>query len=119
MYIVDPEIVRRNLDLQRLGYGEYADYLKSVVWRRIKERVYHQKGRKCSLCPEPASCIHHNLYGVKTLTGRNFKPLHPICDACHEKLHFKNGQYMPLSWSRDQFWRLKKKLVKKRRIRYR
>lgn len=102
--IHDPEIEKRDRAIKRIGLPSYSDYLKSELWRSIKERVYRKKGRLCVLCGKKASCVHHNLYGYKTLCGLNLKPLHPLCLDCHQGLHYTGKQYVPLKVARARFW---------------
>lgn len=75
-------------DLAGLGFGSYAEYLRSALWFGIRARVYGAKGRTCLRCKSsPATQIHHTGYDLATLSGLSLNKLVPICDPCHEREH--------------------------------
>ena len=67
---------------------QYSDYLKSPLWRRIKELVWIEKGSNCWICGGGASVIHHQSYDEKTMNGDDREKLYPLCDRCHASVHF-------------------------------
>ncbi len=83
----------RATSLRSLGYtGEdaYNDYLANALWKTIREIVYKKKGNKCK-CGKPATQVHHLNYALPVMLGIDIKPLEPVCDKCHTKLHGKEG----------------------------
>ena len=76
---------QRNKNLQSIGFKSYAGYLKSDMWRLIREMVFEQKGRVCVSCQGLATQVHHSAYDLKTLLGSSLTHLHPVCRSCHEK----------------------------------
>ena len=71
-----------------LGFNSYKEYLRSKLWRGIRQRVFAAKGRQCVLCGRKAAQIHHRSYDRATLLGLILTFLEPICKRCHEKIEF-------------------------------
>lgn len=87
----------RNATLHAMGFKSYRVYLASDLWKLVRSRVFRKKGRICSLCPAPATSVHHNRYHRNDLLGKNLKFLNPICNACHEEIEFsRTGRKKPL-----------------------
>lgn len=88
----------RNRILVRLGFADYAAYLASPLWRKIRRRALTDgrgERRQCR-CGEPAEQIHHARYTEANLTGRSLKGLVPACDACHRKAEWNDrGEKLP------------------------
>lgn len=94
----------RKLNLKLIGFKTYPKYLKSDLWRSVRKRVYAVKGDICSLCPEPATALHHNRYHIDDLSGKTMEHIHPICDTCHEFIEFgKHGKKNSLQKARETF----------------
>ena len=79
--------------LKELGFDSYAEYLDSDLWRSIRERVFYEKGRRCTCCSKMASQVHHAEYTDENLAGDNLDELFPVCGECHRKTHFKRGKF--------------------------
>ena len=82
----------RNANLRRMGFGSYAEYLASDLWREIRRKVFAAKGRACSLCNAPASQLHHNRYHTNDLKGKRLTFISPVCRSCHERIEFQGGR---------------------------
>lgn len=80
----------RAVVLQQLGFKSYKDYLKSDLWKKVKQKVFRKKGSYCSLCNNPATTIHHNRYHRNDLIGKKTTFLNPICHECHQKIEFSD-----------------------------
>ena len=78
----------RNEILKSLGFESYAAYIKSQLWRRIRQRVGNHAHIQCFACGGKAYCVHHIEYSLETLTGRNPCGLVPLCDPCHTSIEF-------------------------------
>ncbi len=91
-------------DLQAIGFASYDDYLRSEMWRLIRDRVFATKGRECRCCGKTATQIHHRSYARTVLEGISINPLEPICAACHDHLHGKRD----LGFANREFHRLTK-----------
>ena len=75
----------RNYWLGKIGFKTYQDYLKSQMWRFIRDST---DMRLCSCCDKPATQIHHSRYHKHDLTGKTRRNLHPICGACHQAIEY-------------------------------
>ena len=82
----------RNLILKELGFASYKDYLKSPLWKRIREEVLKRDRNVCQICSCHANQVHHSRYHRNDLLGKNKNFLHSLCGQCHEKIEFKKGE---------------------------
>lgn len=78
----------RNAILLRTGYATYRDYLKSELWVDIKTKILTACNHRCRLCREHTNTVHHTNYNRRTLEGKNFRFLVPLCNGCHYKTEF-------------------------------
>ena len=80
----------RDRRLKAIGFNSYKEYLKSDLWKSIRENVFDVKGKMCAAkdCTAPATQIHHTRYKMEELGGRNLRHLHPLCRDCHYKIEF-------------------------------
>lgn len=78
----------RDAVLRRIGFKTYADYLRSGLWRKVRKKVYREKGDSCYLCGSWADALHHNRYHKNDLLGRKLKYIFPVCRYCHEQIEF-------------------------------
>lgn len=66
----------------------YQEYLKSDVWKNIRQRVISIHGNICESCGSNKDIqVHHTQYSKKVLTGESLKGLFVICKSCHTKIH--------------------------------
>ena len=70
----------RNDSLSRLRFATYRDYLKSDLWRSIRDKLLPAT---CECCSEPATVVHHTSYALDVMKGENKIHLHPVCNSCH------------------------------------
>jgi len=94
---------QRNENLKLLGFDNYRQYLRSSKWKRIRKEVFLLKGKRCTGCGNLATAIHHTRYNISTLKGLNLTHLHPICNSCHNKIEFDNGDKLSLKQSNKKF----------------
>jgi hypothetical protein len=91
---VPPEIRRarvyreRNRNIRAMGFKDYADYLKSDLWKGIRARVLSERPF-CKGCGKDATQVHHSAYRKKDLEGRDLRRLHSTCGGCHFKAEFR------------------------------
>lgn len=84
---------KRDAALLKLGFGSYASYLDSDLWKSIRAKVLIRDKRRCRCCKEPAFQVHHDSYGEATLRGDAFDRLFAICEKCHKEIEFApNGR---------------------------
>lgn len=81
-----------------MGYENYAKYLESPLWRRIRALVLRD-GRVCAGgCGRMATQVHHGDYSRETLEGHNLTDLYPVCSGCHFRIEFTGaGRKVPPS----------------------
>ena len=96
------EYEERDATLRKLGYANYAEYLASSLWRKIRERVLTDNDRQCVVCGERAEHVHHTSYAKQVLTGQDISSLLPLCPTCHEIGEFDScGRKRPLHRAND------------------
>jgi 5-methylcytosine-specific restriction endonuclease McrA len=79
--------------LDRVQAADYADYLKSPLWRTIRRRVLKRDGNVCRRCGGKATRVHHRSYADEVMAGNDDRQLASICEGCHNVIHFDdNGQ---------------------------
>jgi 5-methylcytosine-specific restriction endonuclease McrA len=78
----------RSVVVSQLGYSSYGDYLKSDLWKSIRERVLIRDGHQCRYCKEPASQAHHRNYRTDTMSGKDIQDIHAVCGTCHKFVEF-------------------------------
>lgn len=96
----------RDHALRELGFLSYGDYLSSDIWRGIRRRVYTQHGRRCYICHEKATELHHNSYCKPVLEGTTIKFIYPLCHECHVKIEFRDGRKQSMVRVVGSFWSL-------------
>lgn len=79
----------RAASLMVLGMRNYAEYLASPLWARIRRRVYRRAEGLCETkgCSSKATAIHHWSYALKVMNGSTLKSLQAVCEACHLRHH--------------------------------
>jgi hypothetical protein len=83
----------RDNKLKRLGFKSYSEYLKSDLWKSIRNQVLKQEKYKCCICGNKANQVHHRTYCITGLAGTNLQSLRAICSSCHHLAEFdENGQ---------------------------
>jgi hypothetical protein len=89
MFIGDFEPqARRNAVLLEMGYKDYAEYLKSPLWGKIRKSVLVRDGKKCCRCDQKANQVHHRDYTREALMGDDTSDMVSICAACHEFIEY-------------------------------
>lgn len=81
----------RNTILEKMGFKTYHDYLKSDLWKSIRERVFSECGSDCFVCANRAFQAHHEYYTEANLRGRTLTHIRPICRECHDIIEFDCG----------------------------
>jgi 5-methylcytosine-specific restriction endonuclease McrA len=66
---------------------EYQEYLRGDWWRSRRDRVYEFADKRCQICNEPATNIHHNTYD--NIGAELDRDLIAVCDKCHKLFHGK------------------------------
>jgi hypothetical protein len=72
--------------LRALGYGSYAEYLRSEHWAAIKAKYRASKmPQRCVVCGEGWVDLHHRSY--KRIGQEHLHDLVPLCRAHHNEVH--------------------------------
>lgn len=79
------------MSFQKLGFKTYSDYLKSELFKKIKEEVFKIHSNICICCKNEATQVHHMKYTDQNILGKNYKYLVPICGKCHYKIEFDSN----------------------------
>lgn len=86
----------RQAVLAILGFSSYDSYLQSPLWTTIRSCVLRRDKHICCGCGEKATQVHHSLYDMETLSGRDLTHLHSICRECHTHIEVKNDRKVSL-----------------------
>jgi hypothetical protein len=78
------------MSFKKFGFKSYSDYLKSHIFKKIKEEVFNIHSKTCICCKKEATQIHHMKYTDENILGKNYKYLVPICGKCHYKIEFNS-----------------------------
>lgn len=68
--------------LAEVGFGGYRSYLRSRLWKSIRQRVLEERP-SCEYCGAKAVQVHHSSYWPAVLRGEALHCLHPVCARCH------------------------------------
>ena len=81
---------------------EYAEYLKSDHWKKVREAAIDRAVNRCQLCGE--SCdkfdVHHNTYD--NLSNEEDRDVIALCRDCHSLYHVYKGKLPGLDESTDR-----------------
>lgn len=81
----------RKVQLIKLGYKNYAEYLESELWQSIKKSLL-RRHKLCVICGNSSVVLHHLSYDADTLLGVTSHCLVSLCNPCHAKIEFDNGK---------------------------
>ena len=71
---------------------EWGEYIHSVAWDEMRQKVLRRDGFKCVCCGESKNLnVHHTTY--ENLGAEKMSDLVTLCQKCHEKVH--NGEEIP------------------------
>ena len=79
---------QRKQRLWRMGFIDYRAYLKSELWKSIRERLLSERP-DCEVCGHPTACGHHLSYSLRTLGGDSLTQLASLCESCHKRIEFR------------------------------
>ena len=86
------EYTLRNETLLLLGFKDYPAYLRSQLWKGIRERKL-AADPNCFACFRPANQVHHSSYDHAVLIGESDKYLVSVCPGCHMKAEVTRSGY--------------------------
>lgn len=96
--IVEPSLLKLKRRLAKEGLREisemeYSKYLRTVLWKKIKEWIQERDGYRCVVCGAEKSrfCeleVHHRSYDLDVLEGKRSEMLVTLCPHCHKLIEF-------------------------------
>jgi 5-methylcytosine-specific restriction endonuclease McrA len=78
---------KRERALMQLGFVDYRAYLRSPLWKAIRDHVIEIEPR-CELCGDKSQCVHHIDYSKLCLIGKKLWKLVSLCNQCHRDIEF-------------------------------
>jgi hypothetical protein len=81
---------RDKMIFKRLKFASYRDYLKSSLWKGMRDAQVEREPN-CELCDCEATVVHHIDYTLETLRGNKPWKLVSLCNSCHYRIEFKAG----------------------------
>src|ERR1035437_26376 len=106
-----------HLQLKKLGYDSYNEYLQSDHWKELRVRYYQSKCYKnCLVCKKPPVYpnFHHRTY--KRLGKERLGDIVLVCRVCHKLIHDTFNTKFFKNKKRTDLWRVTK-FVARRSIR--
>jgi hypothetical protein len=88
--------VRTKKPVRKFVRPNYHGYMKSSRWKRVKERIYKLRGRKCELCGSEVNLHVHHLNYNRLGRERN-SDLQILCSNCHATTHEDKGYFSELA----------------------
>jgi hypothetical protein len=70
----------------------YENYLRTVLWKEIRDWVVESQSGKCAICDGRAAEVHHHDYDEATLLGLRSSGLVGLCARCHELIEFDEAR---------------------------
>jgi hypothetical protein len=64
----------------------YSAYLLSDKWKRLKAKIYKERGRICQLCHSRTNLVIHHLTYSRVMEELD-RDLIIVCSTCHDLLH--------------------------------
>lgn len=105
------EYIQRDKYLKEIGFDSYKDYLKSDLWKKIREDVFKNKPNRCHFCHATEGLqVHHRQYYRDILLGQNIKPLEILCGKCHKNIEFHDNFDKKRLYEANRKFRLARKM---------
>lgn len=77
---------QNRVDLKKLARADYAAYLKSKHWQRVRKHAHEFYGRKCCRCGSKNILeVNHRHYN--SLGHEKMKDVKLLCNRCHRNHH--------------------------------
>ena len=76
----------------------YNEYLKSLLWKEIRQRVLTAANFECAGCFNRATEVHHRDYRPRVLAGEDITPLVALCTECHRAVD-RDGSKARDTWN--------------------
>ncbi len=87
----------RSKNLTIMGYSSYSQYLRSQLWKNIRQNILNRDNNLCFVCGKFGNQIHHMSYDLSALNGLDATKLKCLCGNCHRAIEFKKtGEKLPI-----------------------
>ena len=110
----DPKVMKSYDDrfsvLSKLGYRSYREYLNSLEWKIVRDRVL-LKWPLCLMCLGRSQVVHHVRYWDTVLLGLDDRRLAALCHKCHEAIEVPDGEKGRLSAANVKLFQAARKTV--------
>lgn len=88
--IKTPKAYKRNKKKKPFKRPKYSIYIKSVKWKKRRERYWKEHGRDCKACGSTDKpTVHHVHYGY--LGREEDEHIIGLCWDCHQDFHSQYG----------------------------
>jgi len=94
--------------------SEYAEYLKTETWQKIRARALRRDRYRCRACKGVATEVHHVRY-PQVLGQEKLEWLYSLCVPCHGEIHKRTARGMKLRKATNQVLNMPKAERKQRR----
>lgn len=72
--------------------SKYADYLRSPLWRWVRDLVRQRSGGTCERCGfSQAAHTHHQTYDSVYREYDDLQSLVAVCGECHDAIHGRSS----------------------------
>lgn len=98
--VVEPSLLKLKRRLVKKGIHDVGDmdydkYLRTVLWKNIREWVLERDNFRCAVCDAEKTkfCeleVHHRSYDLDVLEGKNSGMLISLCSRCHRLIEFNS-----------------------------
>jgi 5-methylcytosine-specific restriction endonuclease McrA len=84
-----PKRRARPADVMEMDYN--TQYLRTKLWREIKQRVLARDSGICQSCGGKGTYVHHLAYTREVMEGVADHLLATVCVVCHGIMHFNES----------------------------
>jgi hypothetical protein len=78
--------------VRSISHISYDQYLRSTLWKSIREWVIAAQAGRCSICDHAAEEVHHHEYSDETMWGKRSDELVGLCPRCHHFVEFNEDR---------------------------
>ena len=78
--------------IESISLMPYERYLRSTLWKSIREWVIEQQEGLCASCYHKAAEVHHHDYDEETMRGERSDGLVGLCARCHGLIEFDDSR---------------------------
>lgn len=113
------EYTQRNELLLILGFKDYRAYLRSPLWKSIRQRKIELDPvcYGCGRCDPAIIQVHHGKYTMDNLTGKTLADMYTVCSRCHRMCEVtRSGFKRTPEYATKELQRIRKVFMAGRRV---